>query len=94
MSKQELTVELAARLRRVTAADLEWREFKQNAAERGRQIALQEVNAALTKRDRAVRTAVEAGLPLVELRKRHQGLHTTHANAVLDSLARTDDTNS
>lgn len=79
-----------AHLSRITAADLAWREAKLHAHERARQAANEEITNRLRDRDLAVLAGDAAGLPRIELRRKHQGLHTTHANAVLESLARAE----
>lgn len=74
----------------VTVADLEWRETKRTAKERALRRAEQEIADALAERDRAVRAAVDSGLPLIELRRKHHGLHTSNQSTVLESLRRTE----
>lgn len=87
---KDLEPALQQHLTLVTDADLEWRETKRTAKARALLRAEQEIADALKARDRTVRAAVDAGLPLVELRRKHQGLHTSNQSTVLDSLRRTE----
>lgn len=87
---QPLNPALRPHLTAVTQADLDWRDAKRDAHERARQAADQEIAQKLAIRDAAVRRAVDAGVPLVEFRRKGQGLHTSHQGTVLDALARTE----
>lgn len=87
---QPLDPALRPHLTAVTQADLDWREAKRDAHERARRAADAEIAQKLQIRDAAVRKAVDSGLPLVELRRKGQGLHTSHQSTVLESLARTE----
>lgn len=87
---QPLAPALRPHLTAVSQADLDWRDAKRDAHERARRAADDEIAQKRAIRDAAVRSAVDAGLPLIELRRKHQGLHTTNAQTVLDSLARTE----
>lgn len=86
---QPLAPELHPYLNAVTEADLDWRDAKQHAHERARRAADDEIVAKRAERDRRVRTAVDAGVPLIEFRRKGQGLHTSHQSTVLEALAST-----
>lgn len=86
----KMTPEQKLRLQNVTAADLAWRKAKADVAEIARKYAEDQIANFSYERDRAVRLAIEAGVPKRQLHSRHQGLHTTAPQAVYDSLARTE----
>jgi hypothetical protein len=85
----KLTIDQQMRLDNVTKADLEWRTAKVEMAAIARRYAEEQIAHISYERDRAIRLAIEAGVPKRKLTQRDQGLHTTDPGAVTTSLART-----
>lgn len=86
----KLTNEQQMRLDNVTKADLEWRTAKVEMAAIARRYAEEKMGHISYERDRAVRQAVDAGVPKRALTQRHQGLHTTDPGTLNKALERTE----
>ncbi len=74
----------------ITAADLAWREAKKTAKAKALADAEAEVRRLRDSRDALVLNGVREGLPLIELRRKQYGLHTTNANTVLEAMKRAE----
>lgn len=86
----KMTHEQQMRLDNVTKADLEWRTAKVEMAAIARRYAEEQIGHIAYERDRAVRLAIEAGVPKRKLTQREHGLHTTDPGTVNDILKRTE----
>jgi len=74
-------------LRNVKRANDQWRNAKQDAAERARIIAAQEVESFRSAMDNQIRLAFDSGVPKSQLRV--LGMGTTSPLPLDESLART-----
>lgn len=76
----------------VTTANKTYRESKENAPQRNKQLAEQEIAAHLASLDSRVRVALDAGVPASRIH--NEGMRSTAKKSLVDSLARSADRDS
>lgn len=87
----KLTAQQTMRLQNVTAADNDYRRAKIDARAVGKKAEEDYIARFMFERDRAVRLAVEEGVPKNQLLQQDQGLHTTAGVTLKNALERTAD---